>query len=194
MGASLRIAARNPLSENCPSQIGPASSQAVFEFEEQERLELRRAGGGTGRKEEGICRIRPTPQKTNPAETIRPTRNPSSIDMKNLTISLTLLTALAIFLAPASQSTMEATAYKIDSAHSSIHFRIAHMGISNTWGRFNKMSGKLSFAPGGEGQLAAIGRPGESADGLEGLGEEKSCLGILEGRQGQGPGFGLGRI
>ena len=84
--------------------------------------------------------------------------------MKNLTISLTILTALAIYLAPESQSTMEATAYKIDPVHSSIHFRIAHMGVSHTWGRFNKMSGALSFAPGGEGSSIEVSAETGSID------------------------------
>jgi polyisoprenoid-binding protein YceI len=84
--------------------------------------------------------------------------------MKNLTLSLTLLTALAIYLAPASQSTMEATAYKIDPVHSSVHFCIAHLGVSHTWGRFNKVSGKLSFAPGGEGSSIEVSADAGSVD------------------------------
>ncbi|TAJ23958.1 MAG: polyisoprenoid-binding protein [Planctomycetota bacterium] len=35
--------------------------------------------------------------------------------------------------------------YEIDAVHSSVLFRASHMGISHTWGRFDKFSGTLSY-------------------------------------------------
>ena len=33
--------------------------------------------------------------------------------------------------------------YDVDSVHSTAHFLIKHVGVSNFYGRFNKVSGKL---------------------------------------------------
>lgn len=50
--------------------------------------------------------------------------------------------------APAAPTASAAAApekYEIDLVHSSILFRASHMGISHTWGRFDKFSGSLSY-------------------------------------------------
>lgn len=46
--------------------------------------------------------------------------------------------ALAGLSAPAGAAT-----YKIDPAHSSVTFTVAHLGISKVHGRFDKFSGSL---------------------------------------------------
>lgn len=51
--------------------------------------------------------------------------------------------ALAALSAPAGAAT-----YKIDPAHSSVTFTVAHMGISKVHGRFDKFSGTLDYTPG----------------------------------------------
>jgi polyisoprenoid-binding protein YceI len=51
------------------------------------------------------------------------------------------LRAPAASPAPAS----EATAYEIDGVHSCVVFRIKHMGVSWFYGRFNQVSGALSY-------------------------------------------------
>lgn len=38
-----------------------------------------------------------------------------------------------------------AEAYKIDGVHSGVVFRVKHMGVSNFWGRFNKVSGSFAW-------------------------------------------------
>ena len=51
--------------------------------------------------------------------------------------------ALAALAAPAGAAT-----YKIDPAHSSVTFTVAHMAISKVHGRFDKFSGTLDYTPG----------------------------------------------
>lgn len=57
---------------------------------------------------------------------------------KNVYIAL----ALAALSAPAGAAT-----YKIDPAHSSVTFTVAHMAISKVHGRFDKFSGTLDYTP-----------------------------------------------
>jgi polyisoprenoid-binding protein YceI len=75
---------------------------------------------------------------------------------KNLYLPLILLVALAAYFAPASESQAEASSYKIDPVHSSIHFRIKHMGVGHVWGRFNKLGGEITFADGGKGSSVSV--------------------------------------
>jgi polyisoprenoid-binding protein YceI len=42
--------------------------------------------------------------------------------------------------------------YTVDTSHSALNFSIQHMGLGNTWGRFNDFSGTIQFD---ENQLAA---------------------------------------
>ena len=58
---------------------------------------------------------------------------------KNIYVAL----ALAALAAPAG-----AASYKIDPAHSSVTFTVAHMAISKVHGRFDKFSGTLDYTPG----------------------------------------------
>jgi polyisoprenoid-binding protein YceI len=54
-------------------------------------------------------------------------------------MSRTLL-ALAALAAP-----LAAADYAVDLDHSNALFAVAHMGASQTWGRFNKLDGSISF-------------------------------------------------
>jgi len=38
-----------------------------------------------------------------------------------------------------------ADTYKLDPVHSVVLFKVGHLGISNTWGRFNKVEGTLTW-------------------------------------------------
>ena len=62
---------------------------------------------------------------------------------------LTALAALPIGLLtprPSAPSTSVAD-YKVDTVHSSVVFRIKHMGVSWFYGRFNKFEGSLTWDP-----------------------------------------------
>lgn len=39
-----------------------------------------------------------------------------------------------------------APAYKLDVAHTAVVFRISHLGMSQTWGRFNEIGGDFAFS------------------------------------------------
>jgi polyisoprenoid-binding protein YceI len=64
-----------------------------------------------------------------------------------------LVTAIAFFAAP-SASLPEAEMYAIDPAHSSVLFRINHLGVSNVYGRFNGIAGDFTLADGGTGSVS----------------------------------------
>src|SRR5262245_1396058 len=54
----------------------------------------------------------------------------------------TLFLALALVpLIP----TADAEKYSVDNAHSQVVFRVRHLGVSNNYGRFNKISGTFTF-------------------------------------------------
>ena len=55
-----------------------------------------------------------------------------------------LLIAGAILFGPLSAMAAE---YKLDPTHSFINFKVSHLGFSWLLGRFNKLSGELSFDP-----------------------------------------------
>jgi polyisoprenoid-binding protein YceI len=58
--------------------------------------------------------------------------------MKPLTLVLALINAFVL-------SANAADTFKIDPFHSSVLFGVQHMGITNTYGRFNSMSGIVVF-------------------------------------------------
>ena len=69
-----------------------------------------------------------------------------------MTTRMTLLTTGGITLAAALMPGLAAhngapETYKIDSVHSSAIFRIKHMNVSYFWGRFNDLSGRISWDP-----------------------------------------------
>lgn len=57
-------------------------------------------------------------------------------------IAFAALFAAAAFAQPASA---DPVAYKIDPGHTSVAFIVNHLGFSNTIGRFNTVSGELTF-------------------------------------------------
>ncbi len=66
----------------------------------------------------------------------------------SLSVPAVALTAAALQpAASAASSTVaaEATKFKIDSGHSSVLFRVKHFGVSNFYGRFNKVSGEITW-------------------------------------------------
>lgn len=46
---------------------------------------------------------------------------------------------------PEASKAEAATTYKLDLAHTSVVFRISHLGMSHTWGRFNEVGGDFAF-------------------------------------------------
>jgi polyisoprenoid-binding protein YceI len=66
-----------------------------------------------------------------------------------LALSIPAATLAAASLAPttpaAAPAPIQSPAYKIDAGHSSVVFRIKHFGVSNFYGRFNKVSGELAW-------------------------------------------------
>ncbi|MBF0245236.1 MAG: YceI family protein [Planctomycetes bacterium] len=55
-----------------------------------------------------------------------------------------LLAATLGFIFPNPTS---AETYEVDATHSALIFSIQHMGLGNTWGRFNDFSGKITLDP-----------------------------------------------
>jgi len=51
----------------------------------------------------------------------------------------------AVLVSAAASSAIAAEQYKVDAIHSSIVFRIKHMGVSYCYGRFNKVSGVFNL-------------------------------------------------
>lgn len=49
-----------------------------------------------------------------------------------------------LFLAALPATAAEVT-YQIDPEHSSLHFKVRHLGVSNVWGRFTQFSGTIRF-------------------------------------------------
>lgn len=65
--------------------------------------------------------------------------------MRHLGLGLSLVVfPLCLFpVTLASSPRVGAATYQVDAAHSSVVFRVKHMGVSNFYGRFNDISGKL---------------------------------------------------
>lgn len=58
----------------------------------------------------------------------------------------TLIVCLALAaIAANGQSTALAGSYAVDPVHSTVLFRIKHMGTSYAWGRFNEIAGRLNL-------------------------------------------------
>ncbi|HOL19076.1 MAG TPA: YceI family protein [Candidatus Hydrogenedens sp.] len=64
--------------------------------------------------------------------------------MKYITKILLVCTLIISYALSASATNMD---YKIDPTHSSVWFRILHLGISAVYGAFSDISGKISFNP-----------------------------------------------
>ncbi|MEY3141535.1 MAG: hypothetical protein RLY21_28 [Planctomycetota bacterium] len=64
-------------------------------------------------------------------------------------------------------SLSEGVTYKIDDVHSSALFRVHHLGAGQFWGRFNAVSGSMSFSAGGEPTAFDISIATDSVDTAE---------------------------
>lgn len=62
--------------------------------------------------------------------------------MKNIKKSLLGLGVSLLMILP-----LSATSYKIDTSHSALLFSIQHLGLGNTWGRFNAFDGTIVYDP-----------------------------------------------
>lgn len=65
--------------------------------------------------------------------------------MKLAIVCATAFTVTAGLLAAASAPSLPADTYQVDSVHSSMVFRIKHMGVANFYGRFNAISGNFTL-------------------------------------------------
>lgn len=74
--------------------------------------------------------------------------------MKAVTISALML---------ASSLTMAAD-YKIDPAHSGVVFKVGHLGVSTTVGRFNEFEGNFEYAENGKSGSASLTIKADSID------------------------------
>ena len=68
--------------------------------------------------------------------------------MKNTLLTLAIAVGMVALFQARSHSDTEAHDYEIDGVHSAILFKVSHMGISNTWGRFDSIGGSLKFGDG----------------------------------------------
>ena len=100
------------------------------------------------------------------------------MSMKSITVpfalGLTTVAALALGAAPAPQSapslaTAQAagTTYKIDDVHSCALFRVHHLGAGQFWGRFNAVSGSMTFDQSGQPTGFDVSIATESVDTAE---------------------------
>jgi len=53
--------------------------------------------------------------------------------------------AVLLFFLGAASADSAVTRYKIDKGHSSLHWKVSHLGISNTRGRFNEFNGTFTI-------------------------------------------------
>lgn len=63
--------------------------------------------------------------------------------MKRFFTSTLLVATAAATLATGRPASAEPVTYEIDPVHSSVLWKVLHMGTSNAWGRFNDVSGKI---------------------------------------------------
>jgi polyisoprenoid-binding protein YceI len=132
------------------------------------RLLLKSGGSSEGDQEKGEGHDTDNTRSRSPGgvaldpfsylESYNPARNRSltHITMKQITTILSLALPILVLssLAPADRRPVEvaaplevAEAYTVDLGHSTIFFKVNHIGVSNSYGRFNKFSGDLRWAP-----------------------------------------------
>ncbi len=65
------------------------------------------------------------------------------------TLVMALVVAFVTLRSPATPTpnALDAATFTVDPVHSTIHFKIRHMGVSNFYGRFNDFSGHFAFDP-----------------------------------------------
>jgi len=64
-----------------------------------------------------------------------------------------LLLLGSIVLAPAHAEVAAPGEYRIDPAHTSVSFRISHLGVSDLLGRFNELDGRFTLNPKGRSRV-----------------------------------------
>ncbi len=62
--------------------------------------------------------------------------------------------AVALLLAGSFPSLSRAQIYELDAMHTSVNFRVSHLGLSWTFGRFNDVSGAFRIDPADAGKCA----------------------------------------
>jgi polyisoprenoid-binding protein YceI len=63
----------------------------------------------------------------------------------------------------------DTTTWKVDGVHSSVVYRVKHMGVANFWGRFNEVKGTFTFDPAApDAATFDIEIPAESIDSNNG--------------------------
>ena len=75
--------------------------------------------------------------------------------MKHTTKTLSIATPLLALLClmpsslrtPSAPQAAAAESYTVDVVHATLLFKVNHLGISNAYGRFNKFSGDIEWAP-----------------------------------------------
>lgn len=60
-------------------------------------------------------------------------------------VALTIVAALWTPTEPVSAKPADPTSFNVDPAHSGVLYRVMHLDASPFWGRFNKVSGKISI-------------------------------------------------
>src|SRR5947209_10298 len=63
--------------------------------------------------------------------------------MRKVSLSVALAVALAVL--GASAPSRAAESYVLDAAHTGVSFKISHLGLSWTFGRFNEVSGNFTI-------------------------------------------------
>ena len=64
-----------------------------------------------------------------------------ALNMSNKSLAILVISLLVVFSLPA----LAAETYKVDPAHTSIVFRVKHLGIAYVYGRFNGPTGSFVF-------------------------------------------------
>ena len=77
---------------------------------------------------------------------------------------LALVAGVALMQTPSESQEGGTRKFEVDTAHSTVIFRIQHLGVSYTYGRFNKFSGAIDFSPDGAGSSVAIEADATSID------------------------------
>src|SRR5262245_41128785 len=97
---------------------------------------------------------RPVPERTSPGQTWRKAMRKWSV-----------LPALALLLSAATASRAPAAdEYALDAMHAGVTFKISHLGLSWTYGRFNDVSGSFTIADSADKCSFALTIKTESVD------------------------------
>jgi polyisoprenoid-binding protein YceI len=76
--------------------------------------------------------------------------------MKKTILPIGLAIALVALFQSRSDSETNLQDYTIDGVHSAVIFKVGHLGVSYTWGRFDSIEGTLKFRDSGEGAAISV--------------------------------------